>query len=254
MSELDPSARSEPDDGEDSYLASLSDLMVGMLFIFIIMLMAFALSYTNATNAANAQSRALQCLLTKNQQRVEVLLAKIGSNANRRLGNSVGIEVDKNSQALRMKDSGLFNTGSSALLPQGQLTIHALAQELNQLEGAEEIIDAVYVEGHTDNDPIIGGSNWVLSAQRAINTYQELILTNDKLDKMQNASGQKLFAVSGYGEWRPIANNSTVAGKNMNRRIDIRLALRVPTSGEVQKAMDNPLNNNDGCKVPDASK
>ena len=33
---------------DDSYLASVSDLMVGMLFVFIIMLMGFALSYRSA--------------------------------------------------------------------------------------------------------------------------------------------------------------------------------------------------------------
>src|SRR5437879_2719885 len=36
---------SSEDHTEESYLASLSDLMVGMLFFFIILLMAFALNY-----------------------------------------------------------------------------------------------------------------------------------------------------------------------------------------------------------------
>src|SRR5918911_2945414 len=41
---------------EDSYLASVSDLMVGMLFVFIIMLMAFALNFRTAEQEA-AQTR-----------------------------------------------------------------------------------------------------------------------------------------------------------------------------------------------------
>ena len=37
---------------EEGYLASVSDLMVGMLFVFIIMLMAYALSYRSAQEQA----------------------------------------------------------------------------------------------------------------------------------------------------------------------------------------------------------
>ncbi len=35
-------------DGDESYFVSMTDLMVGMLFIFIIMLMAFTLNLRNA--------------------------------------------------------------------------------------------------------------------------------------------------------------------------------------------------------------
>ncbi|HMR30257.1 MAG TPA: hypothetical protein PKA13_05230 [Geminicoccaceae bacterium] len=45
---------------EDSYLASVSDLMVGLLFVFIIMLMAFALSYRTAEHRADEVGKALE--------------------------------------------------------------------------------------------------------------------------------------------------------------------------------------------------
>ncbi len=42
---------------EDNYLASVSDLMVGLLFVFIIMLMAFALNLRTAEEQADAHPR-----------------------------------------------------------------------------------------------------------------------------------------------------------------------------------------------------
>jgi chemotaxis protein MotB len=50
--------RSESEEG--NYLASVSDLMVGMLFLFIILLMAFALNYRNAENQAAATEAELR--------------------------------------------------------------------------------------------------------------------------------------------------------------------------------------------------
>ena len=251
MSDADKSGlQSDAEAGDDSYLASLSDLMVGMLFIFIIMLMAFALSYKGATDTAESKSMALECFLARNQQQLATLLGQITANVNKKLGNAVGVEVDPNSQALRMSDSGLFDSGRSDLRPQGRNTIRALALELNQLGGATQLVEGVYIEGHTDDVPVAGGSNWVLSTNRAIRTYQELILANNKLDDLRNAKNEKIFAVSGYGELRPIAPNTTPAGRAKNRRIDIRFALRVPTTDEVQNIMSNGSRDLDGCKGP----
>ena len=241
-------ARHDVEAGDDSYLASLSDLMVGMLFIFIIMLMAFALSYTSATNAANSQSAALKCLLTRNQQKLTDLLSQISTNFNEQLGSDTRIQVDESKNVLRMEDSVLFDKGKSELRDAGKDAVHGLADILSRvLPESRSIIEGIYVEGHTDNDPVIGGSNWKLSTDRAITTFQELINAHDDLGKMLNADRQEIFGVSGYGEQRPVAENTTEVEKQKNRRIDMRFTLRVPTTGEVQKAMFEAPNVKGGC-------
>ncbi len=51
--------------GEDSYLASVSDLLVGLLFVFIIMLMAFALNFRSAEQEAKTVKRDLEAELAE---------------------------------------------------------------------------------------------------------------------------------------------------------------------------------------------
>ncbi len=71
----------------------------------------------------------------------------------------------------------------------------------------------VRVEGHTDNVPISTvrfPSNWELSAARAANVVR-LFANNGVISS-------RLAAV-GMGEYQPIADNSSSAGRNRNRRV-----------------------------------
>lgn len=73
----------------------------------------------------------------------------------------------------------------------------------------------VTIEGHTDNTPIHVvefPSNWELSTMRAINVLRFLHKTG--------LSADRLSAV-GYGEHRPVVDNQTDAGRQMNRRIEV---------------------------------
>ena len=74
----------------------------------------------------------------------------------------------------------------------------------------------IRIEGHTDNVPMNSSqypSNWDLSVARAANVVR-LLTTQSKI------TPDRLIAV-GYGEYRPIDDNSTEAGRAKNRRIDI---------------------------------
>jgi chemotaxis protein MotB len=74
----------------------------------------------------------------------------------------------------------------------------------------------IIVEGHTDNIPIRGKkyeSNWELSAIRAENVVRYLV--------HKEGFPPELFAVAGYGEFRPVADNNTESGRKKNRRIEL---------------------------------
>jgi hypothetical protein len=77
------------------------------------------------------------------------------------------------------------------------------------------------VEGHTDNVPVSPRlqdtfpSNWELSTARASNVVRFL---QDRV----GIPGERLSSC-GFGQYRPLADNTTAAGRAENRRIQIVL-------------------------------
>jgi chemotaxis protein MotB len=73
----------------------------------------------------------------------------------------------------------------------------------------------IEVAGHTDSDPIKKSSwkdNLELSSQRAMAVARYL---------MQKGVAENKISATGYGEGRPKESNSTAAGKQKNRRVEI---------------------------------
>ncbi len=115
---------------------------------------------------------------------------------------------------ISLKDSILFAPGSAELSPNAKQTLNRLAEQLRLAMGSKT--RPIRVEGHTDNTPITTSrypSNWELSTARATNIVRYLIagkrLPADKL------------SAAGYGEFKPVAQNSSIEGKHKNRRVDI---------------------------------
>lgn len=82
----------------------------------------------------------------------------------------------------------------------------------------------VFIAGHTDNVPIREDardryeSNWVLSTYRAVEVVKYLV--------GKGLSPQSVTA-AGYGEYKPVADNSTVEGRAENRRVELFLIPRI---------------------------
>ena len=111
-------------------------------------------------------------------------------------------------------DRILFDSGQATVKPEGQKVLSKLAKVLEQHPNRQ-----LHVVGHTDNVPIRGTlatrypTNWELSAARAPAAVRFLV------DKA-GVDPRRLGAV-GYGEHRPVADNSTEEGRARNRRITI---------------------------------
>ena len=102
----------------------------------------------------------------------------------------------------------LFATGKSDLQPAATGTLDALLASINQ-----EPNRSIVIEGHTD---AIGSAaaNRELSQRRADAVMQYLIA--------HGVAPQRITAV-GKGEDHPVASNTTAAGRQHNRRVDIIL-------------------------------
>ena len=113
-------------------------------------------------------------------------------------------------------DRVLFDSGEAELKPDGEAVLKKVAAILQQHPTLK-----IHVIGHTDNVPIRAGarsrfaSNWELSTARAIAAVRFLA-------ESAGVDPRRLGAV-GYGEFRPIADNSTSEGRAKNRRIAITI-------------------------------
>jgi len=124
--------------------------------------------------------------------------------------NQVSVSLDDRGLVISVSDAILFDLGSADIKPAAEKELVQIGDALTNLD------NYIRVEGHTDNLPINTprfSSNWALSAARATNVLQLLIDQSD-------IPPEKLSAV-GYGEYRPIADNSTPEGRAQNRRVDI---------------------------------
>ena len=109
-------------------------------------------------------------------------------------------------------DRVMFGSGEAVLQPEGGAVLRKIA---TILAGHPEI--KIHVIGHTDNVPVRSrfASNWELSTARALAAVHFLV-------EKAGVDPRRIGAV-GYGEYRPIADNTTPEGRAKNRRIAITI-------------------------------
>lgn len=128
------------------------------------------------------------------------------------LMDDVYLIQNENGLLIRFKDSVLFNSGQAILIGEGNIILDKIADKIKDID------NKIRVEGFTDNKPINTErfpSNWELSAGRAISVMRYFI-ENESME-----AGR--FSFTGWGEYKPIASNSTNEGRSKNRRIEITI-------------------------------
>jgi chemotaxis protein MotB len=130
------------------------------------------------------------------------------------------LEYDPKTGMVRWKSDLLFPLGSDKLAEAGQIQ-EALKKFAEIVNSPEANGFDVIVVGYTCTTPIKKAAtlaehktNWHLSCHRAIAVMNMLAQDDVAMTRM---------GVMGYGEYRPIADNSTEAGKAKNRRVEIYL-------------------------------
>ena len=144
-------------------------------------------------------------------QKLEDLKEEIDEKLrNEGISNSVSTSIDMRGLVIRLNNAILFDSGSAEIKSEHEESLIVVANTIRSLD------NYIRIEGHTDNIPIssdVYPSNWELSSARAASVVQLFI---NKCGFLPN----KLVAV-GYGEYKPVEDNSTSRGRERNRRIDI---------------------------------
>jgi Flagellar motor protein len=162
---------------EGTYWISISDLMSGLLTIFILTLTWYILTYSQITTS----------LMKSEDKRTEIL--RHLQEELQKHGITVKIDVDNG--VLHLPEHILFDPGEAQLKEKGIQAVKIIGPILEKSLNSSEYygsVETVFIEGHTDNSPIFFKfpSNWELSAQRAINTWKELSQATPGLVGMKN--------------------------------------------------------------------
>lgn len=126
------------------------------------------------------------------------------------LSQAVSTKIDDRGLVVSIKDTLFFDNGKADVKPEYARILIEIGKIINQLG------HYIRIEGHTDNVPIKTSqfnSNWQLSSVRAANVTELLV--------EQSGIPPKQLSAIGYGESRPVSDNSTEAGRMKNRRVDI---------------------------------
>ncbi len=131
-------------------------------------------------------------------------------------------EIDLGLVQVERKDGKIFITvGAGGAFESGSAELTSQAREIMEKVAQKGVGDTgkVTVSGHTDNVPLVFGSNyrdnWDLAAARASSVVQAM-------QSSGVVSPDRLQAIS-FGESKPIADNNTSEGREKNRRIEIEI-------------------------------
>jgi flagellar motor protein MotB len=161
-----------------------------------------------------------------------------------------GLTVTAQGDALRFQGSGLFASGARSLTGSSLQIVRLLGEHLDRELGCFSVgprssisdkcnpnlvlFETIQVEGHTDSD---GGNvyNLDLSAGRALSAFTaiapDVSSEGSAMLGYENLLGQPLLAFAGYGEMRPIVDES-IGDRSANRRIDLRFIMYVPPGAD----------------------
>ena len=135
--------------------------------------------------------------------------------------DKVKLEIGPRGLVISLKDTEFFDSGKANVRAQSMYLLDYISEAISKYS------NSIRIEGHTDNVPIKTSqfpSNWELSTARATNIVRYLI-------DAHGVPPERISAI-GYGEFRPIADNSTEEGRQKNRRVDVVVLSNAGEQGE----------------------
>lgn len=162
-------------------------------------------------NESNQYIRHLVEVKSKSDSLNMVLTNNLTRSLSKEDLKDVDVEVQKGVVYISLSDNMLYKSGSYEISDAASATLAKIAKIISDYKNYD-----VLIEGNTDNVPIKQTNirnNWDLSCLRASSVVQAL----------QNKFGvdPKRLTAGGRGEYNPVADNVSAAGKMKNRRTQI---------------------------------
>ena len=227
-------------DEENPYWISFSDIMSGLLVVFILASLTLIVQLMEKKSQVND---AIEDLAKAEQARHDILY-EIKKELEK---NNITVEVTDNDSVLRVPDDQLTFRSDRYDVPRkgdsykrarliGEVLYKSVVKDNRQ-----KYLDTVFIEGHTDSQrsrAFKQMGNWGLSTFRAISVWQfwnKELGENTNLASIQNHEGLPLFSVSGYAAQRRVVEQEIERiDFQKNRRIDIRFTVKRPKLSDYQ--------------------
>ena len=181
-------------------------------------------------NESNQYIRHLVEVKSKSDSLNMVLTNNLTRSLSREELKEVDVQVLKGVVYISLADNMLYKSGSYEIHERAAETLSKIAKIIKDYKDYD-----VLIEGNTDNVPISRENirnNWDLSCLRASSVVQAL----------QNQYGvdPKRLTAGGRGEYNPLSDNNTEAGKLRNRRTQIIITPKLDQFMElIDKAPEN---------------
>ena len=181
-------------------------------------------------NESNQYIRHLVEVKSKSDSLNMVLTNNLTRSLSKEEMKEVDVQVLKGVVYISLADNMLYKSGSYEINERAAETLSKIAKIIKDYKDYD-----VLIEGNTDNVPISRENirnNWDLSCLRASSVVQAL----------QNQYGvdPKRLTAGGRGEYNPLSDNNTEAGKLRNRRTQIIITPKLDQFMElIDKAPEN---------------
>lgn len=249
------------------YLATVSDLVAGLVFVFILMLAFFAYQLADVTEDLTGEGDTRRQILLDIAERLE--------------RQGLRVEVLYEQGVLRLSENAVnFPSGGEEPVPTHRRNVGYLARAIAEvvpcyLASTEDVqvtdgqprdasycttaadpnsyscdreqfpwlVETLLIEGHTDDTPVLPGSrypnNRSLSSMRAATVHEMIEWCEPGTEGFLNADGYPILSTSGYGATRPVSDGTE--SRQENRRIDLRFLLEPPQGALEQTHLGSRL-------------
>jgi len=180
-------------------------------------------------SASSKRLSELESMIANKDAAMKKLKETLSKALNAFEGKGLTVEQKNGKVYVSMENKLLFQTGSWAVGVEGKKAVVEVGKVLAQNPDI-----TVLIEGHTDNDKILGTlgggieNNWDLSTKRAT-AIVNILAENAGIQK-------KNLTAAGRGEFAPLMSNDNAGGKAKNRRIEIILT---PKLDEISKMLND---------------
>lgn len=210
------------EDEGTSYWISFSDLMSGLLIVFILL---FIFKLFDYQSSLEQKEQIIQQITDTRGQIVEKLQEEFDQE-------NMDMQIDPKTGAITLSEGILFDFGKSELKNEGKVFLQnfipVYMKKLMEDPDIRDNISQIIIEGHTDNEGDIGGNQYLfnlkLSQERAYSVSEYVLSNNIQYEYKENL--QTLLTANGRSYSDPVYNDDNSINNDKSRRVEIKFRLK----------------------------